>query len=119
MHGRALCVRFLTFRIIIRGEFRIQPDYATGMIKNWNNRKLHTAIVAGLIFIGAGRCSVHIDTDPFWQEAQAEVAVALLTLQSCSRASNVALEQAERETAAALCLVGAYAVDRHDDDHHH
>ncbi|MCR9143690.1 MAG: hypothetical protein NXI24_15690 [bacterium] len=81
-----------------------------------NIKALKAAVVAALIFVGVGRCSVHVDDDRFFEGVYGKAAIYLATVRACSNAANESQSQAARDVDAALCALGVYAIDRDQDD---
>lgn len=81
------------------------------------SRKFSVLLVALFVAFGFSNCTVHIDTDPLWHDAEYAAGVYLASLHACARAADTAQEQAVRESAAVLCALGLAAIDEYEEDH--
>ena len=76
------------------------------------SRKFSVLLVALFVAFGFSNCTVHIDTDPLWHDAEYAAGVYLASLHACARAADTAQEQ-----AAVLCALGLAAIDEYEEDH--
>ncbi|MEQ9363693.1 MAG: hypothetical protein RIF32_05595 [Leptospirales bacterium] len=86
------------------------------MIQSLKNTPVHLALLCVLLIAAVLQCSVHIDGDPFYDEAHGAAAVYLATMRACSDAANSMLEASTRESAAVVCVLGYTAIDRYEND---